>query len=150
MDSSVVVLPPSAEAATTGGVAQAEAENIELSPISTQSPPPGDAAQQVSGYSSSSDADQPRRSSRAWSIIRIPSVSTFSSFGPQSSEFFGRYKTIIYKHSLKILGILCGLGALALAWINLKSPMKPNDIDVQSLAALNKSAGSQVAIYEVL
>ena len=28
--------------------------------------------------------------------------------------------------------------------------MKPNDIDVQSLAALNKSAGSQVAIYEVL
>ncbi len=37
-----------------------------------------------------------------------------------------------------------------LAWIALNSPMKPNDIDVQSLAAMNRSVGSQIAIYQVL
>ena len=134
MDNSTAVVPSSA---TTEDVAQAEAENT------------ADATQ-WGGNSLSSDSNQSRRTSSAWSIFYLRSSSTFFSLGSKTSDFLGRYRRSIYKNSLKLLGIFCALGALTLAWIALKSPMKPTDIDIQSLAALNKSAGSQTAIYEAL
>ena len=143
-------LPPSAEAATTVGVPQADVEAIELSPLSTPSIPTENATPQRSGNSPSSDSNQSRRTSATWIIVGLPSVSTFYSLGYRGSDFLGRYKTSIYKNLLKVLGVLCGLGALTLTWIALKSPMNPNDIDIQSLAAMNKSAGIQMATYEVL
>ena len=145
-----ITLPPSSEAASTESVAQAEAENIELSILTNQSTLPTDASQQESDNPSSSEPGQSPRTSTTWSILKLPSISTFSSVGLRSSEIFGRYKQSIYKNLLKILGILCGLGALVLAWLNLKSSMKPNGIEIQSLAAMNRSFGSQNAIYEVL
>ena len=150
MDSLTVVLPPSAEAAATEGVAQAEAETIELSTLSTWSTPIVDATRQRSDNALSSGSQQSQHASATWSIVELPSISTFYSFGPKSSEFLGRYKASKYKNSLKIVGVFCGLGALILAGIALKSPMTPNDIDVQSLAAMNKSAGNQIAMYQVL
>ncbi len=144
MDGPAAVLPSSTE-----DVAQAEAGMIELSPL-TLSALPTDAAQHPSGDSPSSGSNQSRRTSIQWSIVRLPSISTFYSLGPKSSEYLKRYKTSIYKNLLKILGVFCGLGALMLAWIALNSPTKPNDIDIQSLAAMNRSVGSQIAIYQVL
>ena len=149
MDSSTVVLPP-AEAAATEGVAQAKAETIELSTLSTWSTPIVDAAHQRSDNALGSGSQRLQHTSAIWNIVRLPSISTLYSFGPKSSEFLGRYKASIYKNSLKIVGVFCGLGALILAGIALKSPMTPNDIDVQSLAAMNKSAGNQIAMYQVL
>ena len=137
MDNSTAVVPSSA---TTEDVAQAEAENTADTADATHR----------GGNSLSSDSNQSRRTSSAWSIFYLRSSSTFYSLGSKTSDFLGRYRTSIYKNSLKLLGIFCALGALTLAWIALKSPMKPNDIDIQSLAALNKSAGSQTAIYEAL
>lgn len=154
MNSSTEIRSPSSEAATTEGVAQAvaeaEAETIELSPLSTPLASIADAAQPQSGNSPSSGSIQSRRASATWSIVKLPSFSTFYSVASRSSGLLRRYKTSIYKNSFKILGLLCELGALTLAWIALKSPTNPDDIDIQSLATLNKSADSQMAIYKVL
>ena len=149
MDDSVV-LPPPAETATTEGVAQAVADGIELSPLSTPSTLPAATTQQQSGNPSSPSPNQSRRTSTTWKLLKRSSFRSFHSLGSGTSEFLKRYKTNIYKHSLKILAILCTLGALALAWLNLRSESKPKAIDVQSLAALNRSADSQSAMYEVL
>lgn len=149
MDSSTEV-SPSSEAANTEGVAQAEAETIELSPLSTSLASITDAVRPQSGNSPSLGSTQSQRASATWSIVKLLSFSTFYSIASRSSGLLGRYKTSIYKNSFKILGLLCGLGALTLAWIALKSPTNPDDIDIQSLAALNKSADSQMAIYKVL
>ena len=147
----MAALPPSAEAATTGGVAQADVEAIELSPLSTPSISTENATPQRSGNSPSSGSNQSRRTSATWTVVGLPSLSTFCcSLGYKSSNFLGRYKTSIYKNLLKVLGVFCGLGALTLTWIAVKSPMNPNDIDIQSLAAMNKSAGIQMATYEML
>ena len=130
MDNSTAVVPPSA---TTEDVAQAEAANT------------ADATQKR-GNSLSSQPNQSRRITSAWSNLYLRTCSTIYSLGLKSSEFLGRYRTSIYR----LLALVCGLGALTLAWIALNSPMKPNDIDIQSLAALNKSASSQTAIYRAL
>lgn len=155
MDKSTEV-SPSSEAANTEGVAQAEteaeaeAETIELSSLSTSLASITGATRPQSGNSPSLGSIQSQRVSATWSIVKLPSFSTFYSIASRSSGLLGRYKTSIYKNSFKILGLLCGLGALTLAWIALKSPTNPGDIDIQSLAALNKSADSQMAIYKVL
>ena len=143
-------LPPSADVASTGSVAQAAVEAMELSRLSTPSIPGENATQQRTGNSPSSGSNLSRRTSATWTIVGLPSVSTFYSLGYKSSDYLRRHKTSIHKNLLKVLGVFCGLGALTLAWIALKSPMNPNDIDIQSLAAMNKSAGIQMAAYEVL
>ena len=137
MDNSTAIVPPEA---TTEDVAQAEAENT----VAATTQPGGNA------LSSDAHHHQSRRTSSAWSIFYLRSSSTFYSLSSKSYELLGRYRTSIYKNSLKLLGVFCALGALTLAWIALQSPMKPNNVDIQSLAALNKSAGSQSAIYEAL
>lgn len=133
-------------------VAQAEVETIELSPLSTSTTTtlPTDAAQQRSGNSPSSGSVQSRRVSVPWRIIKASSISTLCSFGPKCWDFLGRHKTAIYKNSLKLVVVLCGLGAFTLAWITLKTPSKATDLDIQSLAAMNKTADEQTAVYEVL
>ena len=101
-------------------VAQAKPEIIEPSPLSTTPTIIADAAQQQCGNPPSSGPTQSRPTS-------------------------ARSRMCIYKASLKIIGVLCGLGALTLAAIALKSPTNPDRIDIQSLAAMNRSVDSQVA-----
>lgn len=105
-------------------VVQAKSEPIERSPHSTTSTIVGDAAHQQCGDPLSS--------------------------GPrQSQPTSARSRMSIYKASLKIIVALCGLGALTLTAITLKSPTNPDRIDIQSLAAMNKSADSQMASNEL-
>lgn len=101
-------------------VAQAKSEIIEPSPLSTTSTIVADDVQQHRGDLSSSGPRQSR---------------------PKSA----RSRICMYKALLKLFGVLCGLGALTLAWITLKSPTNSNRIDLLSLAAMNKSADSQMA-----
>lgn len=131
MGNSTAIVPPGA---------QAEAGNTAA------------AATQPRGSSLSFNAHrhQSRRTTSALCIFYLRLFSTFYSLSSKSYELLGRYRTSIYKNSLKLLGVFCALGALTLAWIALNLPMKPNNVDIQSLATLNRSAGSQNAIYEAL
>lgn len=152
---------PTAEAATAEDVAQvastdnnvaqaADGETIELSSLSIATTLHTDAAQQRSGNSASSGSNQSRRISKPWSVIKVPSVSTFRGLGPKCWHFVGRHRATLYTHSLKLVAVLAGLGALTLAWISLKAASKPTDLDIESLAAMNRTADGQTAVYDVL
>lgn len=156
MSDSTSISAPSDEdvaqvASAENNVAQSEVETIELSPLSNATTlRTADAAQQRSGNSSSSGANQSRRISISWSIIKAPSISTFHSLVPKCLHFLRRHKTALYKHALKLVAVLAGLGAFTLAWISLKAPTKPTELDIQSLAAMNRTADGQTAVHDVL
>ena len=148
-----LAVDPPLSAATTERQERAEAEDNEHLPLSTQTTLPVDVTQYQSTSTSPSTtvaSNQSRRTSKAWSIIKLPPASTFNSLVPKSLGFLGRYKTIIYKNSLKILVVFCGIATLVLAWKALNSPTNPNDIDIQLLAVMNRSVSSQIATYKVL
>ena len=67
---------------------------------------------------------------------------------PERHNFSKGTKAAFTRYNL--LKVLCGLGALTIAWVALNSPSKPNNVETQSLAALNSSVITQAAINDAL
>ena len=148
MSTSRTVLPPLAEAAEDAGDVAAETVAVQLSPIPSSSTVPSDATDQRRRSSTKSIW---YRSSISWTSMKSlasPSISIVGTIGIKISGFC--HKNSLFKTALKILGLLCASGALALAWLSLKAPTTPNSVEIQTLSAMNRTAMGQSAVHEVL